>query len=126
MARIMGVHINMVTKSGTNQLHGAVLEFLRNQVLDARTFFTLPTPANPTAAKPPLRQNQFGFELDGPVVFPNCITARTRRSSWRRTRVIRTGAVKHVALDRNAGRFFHAAISRGAAAASPAAPSRIR
>ncbi|HEY3743631.1 MAG TPA: carboxypeptidase-like regulatory domain-containing protein, partial [Bryobacteraceae bacterium] len=66
----MGVHVNMVTKSGTNQVHGALLEFLRNQVLDARNFFTLPTPANPTAAKPPLRQNQFGFELDGPVVIP--------------------------------------------------------
>src|SRR5262249_44710638 len=58
----MGVHINMVTKSGTNTFHGNAVEFLRNQVLDARTFFTLPTPANPTAAKPPLRQNQFGVE----------------------------------------------------------------
>ncbi len=66
----MGVHINMITKGGTNQLHGAAVEFLRNQVLDARNFFTLPTAANPTAAKPPLRQNQFGFELDGPVVLP--------------------------------------------------------
>ena len=66
----LGVHINMVTKSGTNQIHGSLVEFLRNQVLDARAFFTLPTPANPTAAKPPLRQNQFGVELDGPVTFP--------------------------------------------------------
>ena len=66
----LGVHINMVTKSGTNQFHGAALEFLRNQVLDARNFFTLPTPTNPTAAKPPLRQNQFGVEFDGPVIIP--------------------------------------------------------
>src|SRR5437870_148103 len=66
----MGVHINMITKSGTNQFHGAAVEFLRNQVLDARTFFTLPTPANPTAKKPPLRQNQFGVEFDGPVMIP--------------------------------------------------------
>jgi hypothetical protein len=66
----LGVHINMITKSGTNQFHGALVEFLRNQVLDARSFFTLPTPANPTAAKPPLRQNQFGVEFDGPVTIP--------------------------------------------------------
>lgn len=74
----MGVHINMITKGGTNQLHGNAVEFLRNQVLDARSFFTLPTPANPTAAKPPLRQNQFGFELDGPVVIPKLYNGRDK------------------------------------------------
>src|SRR5580700_3629844 len=74
----LGVHINMVTKSGTNDLHGALVEFIRNQVLDARTFFTLPTPANPTAAKPPLRQNQFGYELDGPVVIPKLYNGRNK------------------------------------------------
>src|SRR5260370_18472054 len=36
----MGVHINMVTKAGTNQIHGSLVEFFRNQVLDARTYFT--------------------------------------------------------------------------------------
>src|SRR5580704_10115827 len=74
----LGVHINMVTKSGTNQFHGALLEFLRNQVLDARSFFTLPTPANPTAAKPPLRQNQFGGEVDGPVLIPKLYNGRDK------------------------------------------------
>ena len=74
----MGVHINMVTKSGTNQIHGALVEFLRNQVLDARSFFTLPTPANPTAAKPPLRQNQFGFEVDGPVYIPKLYNGKDK------------------------------------------------
>src|SRR5215831_9101209 len=74
----LGVHINMVTKSGTNQPHGALVEFLRNQVLDARTFFTLATPANPTAAKPPLRQNQFGVEFDGPVVLPKIYNGKDK------------------------------------------------
>jgi hypothetical protein len=74
----LGVHINMVTKSGTNQLHGALGEYLRNQKLDARTFFTLPSPANPTAAKPPLRQNQFGAELDGPVYLPKIYNGKNR------------------------------------------------
>jgi hypothetical protein len=74
----MGVHINVVTKSGTNQIHGALVEFLRNQVLDARNFFTLPTPANPTASKPPLRQNQFGVEFDGPVYIPKIYNGKDK------------------------------------------------
>lgn len=74
----LGVHINMITKSGTNQVHGSLSEFLTNQVLDARTFFTLPTPANPTAAKPPLRQNQFGVEFDGPVVIPKLYNGKDK------------------------------------------------
>jgi hypothetical protein len=74
----MGLHVNMVTKSGTNQIHGALVEFLRNQVLDARSYFTLPTPANPTASKPPLRQNQFGYELDGPIVIPKLYNGRDK------------------------------------------------
>ncbi len=74
----LGVHINMITKSGTNQVHGSLLEFVTNQVFDARNFFTLPTPANPTAAKPPLRQNQFGVEFDGPVVIPKLYNGRDK------------------------------------------------
>ena len=74
----MGVHINMVTKGGTNALHGNVVEFLRNDKLDARNFYTLPTPANPKAKKPPLRQNQYGFELDGPVVIPKLYNGKDR------------------------------------------------
>ncbi len=74
----MGVHINVITKSGTNLFHGAAVEFLRNQVLDARAFFTLPTPANPTASKPPLRQNQFGVEFDGPVIIPKLYNGKDK------------------------------------------------
>ena len=74
----MGVHINLVTKSGTNAFHGSAVEFLRNQVLDARSFFTLPTPANPTASKPPLRQNQFGVEFDGPVLIPKLYNGKDK------------------------------------------------
>ncbi|HLJ16604.1 MAG TPA: TonB-dependent receptor, partial [Bryobacteraceae bacterium] len=74
----LGVHINMVTKSGTNEFHGALVEFFRNQVLDARSFFTLPSPANPTASKPPLRQNQFGYELDGPVFIPKIYNGKDK------------------------------------------------
>ena len=56
-----GAAINLVTKSGTNSLHGSVFEFLRNDVLDAKNFFD-------AATKPPFRQNQFGFSVGGPIV----------------------------------------------------------
>src|SRR5271170_5983447 len=51
--------INVVTKSGTNQLHGSAFEFLRNTVLDARNFFS------PTRGF--FRQNQFGGTVGGPI-----------------------------------------------------------
>src|SRR5215510_97031 len=52
------------SKSGANQLHGTVWEFLRNEKLDAfNTFAKLPG-----ARKPKLTQNQFGFSLGGPVI----------------------------------------------------------
>ena len=50
---------NVVTKSGTNQLHGAVWEFVRNSSFNARNFF-----AN---SNPQLAQNQFGAAAGGPV-----------------------------------------------------------
>jgi hypothetical protein len=87
----MGVHINMVTKGGTNSLHGSAVEFVRNEKMDARAFFTLPTPANPLAKKPPLRQNQFGFELDGPVVIPKLYNGRDKTffmGSWEALRLV--------------------------------------
>ncbi|MCL5670582.1 MAG: TonB-dependent receptor [Acidobacteria bacterium] len=56
--------INVVTKSGSNQLHGTVWEFLRNDLLDASSFF-----ANAShQTKEELRRNQFGFSLGGPIV----------------------------------------------------------
>src|SRR5207302_10623733 len=54
-------------------LHGAVYEFLRNQVLDARGFFN-----SATTPKNPLRQNQFGVEIDGPAVLPKLYNGRNR------------------------------------------------
>lgn len=51
--------INMVTKSGTNQLHGSAYEFLRNSDLDARNFFDV--------QKPSFKRNQFGGSLGGPI-----------------------------------------------------------
>jgi Carboxypeptidase regulatory-like domain len=59
--RNSGAVVNVVTKSGTNELHGSVYEFFRNDVLNAHpfTFFSAP--------KPEFRQNQFGGTLGGPI-----------------------------------------------------------
>jgi len=59
--RNSGSVINVVTKSGTNDLHGRAYEFLRNDVLNAHGFTFQPTP------KPPFKQNQFGGTLGGPI-----------------------------------------------------------
>ena len=53
--------INSITRSGTNELHGSVYEFLRNSALDARNFF------DSTGSPPPFRRNQFGADLGGPI-----------------------------------------------------------
>ena len=52
--------INVVTKSGTNNIHGNVYEFFRNDKLDARNTFS--------SVKPPFRYNQFGATAGGPVI----------------------------------------------------------
>src|SRR6267142_149466 len=59
-----GGTMTMVLKSGTTQLHGSAWEFVRNDALDARNFFT---PAPQKVAE--LRQNVFGFNVAGPVTF---------------------------------------------------------
>ncbi len=61
--RNSGAVINVVTKSGTNQMHGDFYEFFRNTVLDANNFFNN---AN-GVARPDLKQNQFGGTLGGPI-----------------------------------------------------------
>lgn len=56
-----GGQISVVTSSGTNQVHGSALEFLRNSALDARDFF------DQTIGTPPFKRNQFGGSLGGPL-----------------------------------------------------------
>jgi outer membrane receptor protein involved in Fe transport len=67
---VAGGIINVVTKAGTNVFHGSVWEFLRNEQMDARNFF-LPT-------RNPLRQNQFGVAVGGPVLLPHLYNGRSR------------------------------------------------
>ncbi|HEX7773812.1 MAG TPA: carboxypeptidase regulatory-like domain-containing protein, partial [Pyrinomonadaceae bacterium] len=58
-----GAIVNIATRSGSNEFHGELFEFFRNDALDARNFFTL-TSAEP----PPFKRNQFGGQLGGPIV----------------------------------------------------------
>jgi len=55
--------VNLVSKSGTNEFHGTVFGFLRDESLDARNFFD-----DPTSEKPPLSEKRFGGVLHGPLV----------------------------------------------------------
>ena len=57
--------VNVVTKSGTNQFHGTVFEFHRNDSFDSRPFsFSAAQAALP---KPPFKWNQYGYTLGGPI-----------------------------------------------------------
>lgn len=54
-----GAVVNVITRSGSNEIHGSAFEFIRNQKLDARMFFD--------AQKPPFQENQFGVAIGGPI-----------------------------------------------------------
>ena len=77
--------VNIVTKNGTNELHGTAFEFLRNDAFDARAPFQQKLPE--------LRQNQFGFVLGGPIWIPKVYDGRNKTffmvnyEGWR----VRTG-----------------------------------
>ena len=55
-----GAMVNIVLRSGTNQLHGAAWEFLRNDKLDARNYFA--------STRTPFQRNQYGGQLGGPII----------------------------------------------------------
>ena len=57
-----GAVVNLITRGGTNSLHGSVFEYLRNDAVDARNFFAT------IGGRPELRQNQFGGSLGGPII----------------------------------------------------------
>ena len=67
--RAMGV-ISFETKSGTNQYHGSLFEFLRNDALDARGFFA--------ARSPVLKQSDFGGTFGGPIFIPKVYNGKNR------------------------------------------------
>ncbi len=54
--------INAITRTGTNQIHGSVYEFLRNSRLDSKNYF------DPAGKIPPFKRNQFGGAIGGPII----------------------------------------------------------
>jgi hypothetical protein len=68
---------NVVTKSGVNNVHGSVFEFVRNAAFDARNYFDF-NPPNVHRRIPPFVRNEFGFTNGGPVVLPGVYDGRSR------------------------------------------------
>jgi hypothetical protein len=64
--------ISVALKSGTNQAHGSLFEFFRNQLLDARNFF------NTSSVRPAVKQNQFGATIGAPVLLPKIYNGKNR------------------------------------------------
>ena len=73
LGRNSGAVVNVISKSGTNDVHGSAFEFLRNSAMDARSFFN--TQGTPF---PAFRYNQFGFSLGGPVFIPKLYNGKNR------------------------------------------------
>jgi hypothetical protein len=65
--------INVTFRSGTNNLHGTLYEFVRNSDFDAKNYFDSPT--NPI---PPFHMNEFGANIGGPIVIPHVFNGRDK------------------------------------------------
>lgn len=65
-----GAQFNVITKGGTNQLHGSVYYFHRNDKLNARNFFS--------ATREPFKGNDFGFSIGGPVYIPKIYNGKNK------------------------------------------------
>lgn len=67
--RNTGSVVNVITKSGSNRLHGSVFEFLRNDLFDARNYFNRSVDqSGDLIPKSEFRNNQFGASLGGPII----------------------------------------------------------
>lgn len=103
--------LNATIKSGTNQFHGDVWEFFRNDKLDAADYFERAQNASGQwqTQKGELRQNQYGFTIGGPVLIPHVFDGRNKifffgdyEGFRRRQGTVQTGSVPTLA-ERNSG-----------------------
>ena len=72
--RNSGGIVTMITRSGTNKLHGSLFDFLRNDALDANSFFNI----NSGLPREVLKRNQFGGTLGGPITIPRIVNGKDR------------------------------------------------
>ncbi len=82
----LGIHINLVSKSGTNDLHGSLYDYVENTVFNAKAFLL-----TPASKKPILNYNQYGFAVGGPVYIPKLYNGRNKTfffGSWERLKQI--------------------------------------
>jgi hypothetical protein len=70
---VLGGVVNVVTKSGTNELHGSAWTYYRDAIFDARDYFL---PLN--VPKSPYHQNQFGASMGGPVLIPKLYNGKNK------------------------------------------------
>jgi carboxypeptidase family protein/TonB-dependent receptor-like protein len=95
--RNAGATVNIVTKGGTNSLHGSAIEYFRNDTLDARNFF------NPVGTpKAQFHNNQFGGSLGGPIVKDKTFFFLNYEGQRERVGVVTIGCVPdpaQIALD---------------------------
>ncbi len=94
--RFGGASVTMVSKSGTNNFHGTLFEFLRNDKLNANRW----TPGQSSLLADPLHRNQFGGTLGGPVIRNKTFVFGTYSGLRERTSVFQNTATPLTALER--------------------------
>jgi Carboxypeptidase regulatory-like domain len=73
-----GANVNIVTKTGSDKLHGDLWEFVRDDVLNSANYIDNLT----GTPKPSYLQNQYGFTVGGPVMFPHLYDGRRNNTHW--------------------------------------------
>jgi hypothetical protein len=101
----LGVHVNLVSKSGTNKLHGAAYDYVQNTAFNAHQF--LDAPGSPNEVQ---HYNQYGFAVGGPVYLPKIYNGRDKTfffASWEKINQVQqlTGPVSTLTPAMEAGDF---------------------
>ena len=87
--RSNGGTVMVIGKSGSNQLHGSLFEFFRNEALNARNLFAQPGPT------PEFRRNQYGATLGGPIQNNKTFFFADWQGTRLRTGITRFSVVRH-------------------------------